>query len=89
MNHNLRLAVLSALCAPAASSPCAGEVRPGLTLPGGTPLDSVEMVPVLPGHEHEPEPKGIKIVGGKCYVRQADWPPLKAALDRQRARGST
>lgn len=86
MNPILRRAVLAALSAPAASFPCAGEVRPRETLPVGTPLESVEMTPVPPGHEHEPEPKGIKIVEGKCYVREVDWPALRATLKRNRKR---
>jgi len=56
------------------------------TLPAGTPLDAVEMTPVPPGHEHEPAPKGVKVVGCKCYVREVDWPALRATLKRNRKR---
>lgn len=43
---------------------------------------SLKIVPVPPGHEHEPDELQAKVDlrQGIVYVREADWPLLKAEL---------
>lgn len=50
-------------------------------------LARVRIVPVKPGHPREPRPQRFEMDPGQgvCYVREADWPALQAALARRRA----
>lgn len=50
------------------------------------PLDAVRVIPVKPGHPREPRPKRFELdkAAGVCYVREADWPELQAALRKRK-----
>jgi hypothetical protein len=52
----------------------------------GEKLTDLQLLGVPPGHEHEPAPKKFNIIGRCCYVREADLPRLKEALERQMAK---
>lgn len=47
----------------------------------------IRIVPVEPGHPREPRRNRFELdaPNGVCYVRQADWPQLQAALLARRA----
>lgn len=45
-------------------------------------LGSLKIVPVPPGHEHEPDElcANFDLKAGVVYVREEDWPLIKAEL---------
>ncbi len=45
-------------------------------------LGSLKIVPVPPGHEHEPGEceATVDLAAGVVYVREEDWPLIKAEL---------
>lgn len=81
MSFRLRMAVAAALAAHGA------KAEPVPELPEPAPeLSKLTVVPVRPGHPKEPSPKGFTIEGQTCYVRAVDWPALKRALAKNRAK---
>lgn len=78
-------AAVHVLCQPAAERqpPSLAEV---MTEKAGVPLASLTLVSVPPEHEHAPARKRFNVVGTLCYVLHEDYPALKAALARQRAK---
>lgn len=55
------------------------------------PGEPIRVIPVKPGHPREPRPKRFEIdrQQGVIYVREADWPTLKAKLQANRAQLET
>lgn len=45
-------------------------------------LGSLKIIPVPPGHEHEPDEfsANVDIERGIVYVREDDWPMIRAEL---------
>lgn len=91
MTEKLRQAIAEALLGQQRGVPpeCpppveAGTLRTPEVSPGAM-VGNVDVRPVKPGHPYEPGPKQFTVVGPVCYVRQADWPALEAALQKQRA----
>lgn len=79
MNHLIRAAIAASIVP--AEEPAAVVKAPDPTLADFT------MIPVAPGHPREPRAQRFEIdhAARICYVRQADWPKLQAALAKQRA----
>jgi hypothetical protein len=45
-------------------------------------IGALKIVPVPPGHEHEPDElcANVDLLSGVVYVREEDWPLIKAEL---------
>jgi hypothetical protein len=50
----------------------------------GRTLDSLHVEGVPPGHQHYPPSKKFNCIGDTVYVRDEDYPALRAALIRRR-----